>query len=249
MSHFVLGKQTEYPKKYSPDLLVKIHREEKRPAYGADIWTAYELSWLNSKTNHPEVGILEIIIPCSSTYIVESKSLKLYLNSLYQSNFESIKTLEKTIQSDLKNCLGCNLELKIIPPTEWNAFSRQNCEGICIDVPVTNTPTTVLNQTVYSHIFRSICPVTSQPDWATILITYTGNWIHTETLLQHLISYRDHPGFHEECIEKIFWHILKNHTPKALTIQGLFTRRGGIDINPIRSTENIPLTTHRTFRQ
>lgn len=265
-----LGKKTQYATQYAPELLFPIPRALKRaeikittppPFYGYDIWNAYELSWLNDK-GKPMVAIAEFILPCDSPNIIESKSMKLYLNSLNNTKFSSTKSVINTIKKDLSQAAGAPIEITIqmlpeIKPIQTNHFS-----GYCIDsLDITinkyevnpNLLTTEkerVEETLYSDLLRSNCLVTAQPDWASIQIHYKGKKINHENLLKYIISCRNSLEFHEQCVERIFMDIMRHCKPESLTIEARYTRRGGLDINPIRSTSSDILPkNHRQARQ
>lgn len=252
-----LGQSTTYKSEYDPSLLFPIPRTPKRteinvpkdlPFHGYDIWNAYELSWLNSK-GKPQAAIAEIIIPCDSENIIESKSMKLYFNSLNQTKFPDIETLRKTIQNDFAKELSSTPELNIIPLSEAQDMRTESLSGLCLDdLDITiddyqmnpkllTTESEEVSESLYTNLFKSNCPATNQPDWASIRIQYHGKRIQHENLLRYLISFREHNEFHEQCAERIFMDITKQCDPKSLTVEARFTRRGGLDINPIRSTD------------
>jgi len=256
-----LGKKTPYTSQYTPSLLFPIPREPRRtalginqnlPFYGMDYWNHYEVSWLNNQ-GKPNVAIAEIIYGCESPYIIESKSMKLYFNSLNNTQFTSKDLVEKTIQHDLATYLETtNISVRIIPLYEYTAtIIQKHIHGINIDnidVPCStyNIDPTLLtieapnvSEILCSDLVRSNCPVTNQPDWCSVQITYTGQQINHANLLRYLVSFRNDNEFHEQCIEKIFMHILKYCKPSKLTVYGRSTRRGGIDINSYRSTQAI----------
>ena len=261
-----LGKQVKYPEHYDPQVLVPIARSENRsllglsgqtlPFHGMDTWTIYELSWLDQR-GKPQVGILRMVVPCTSSHLVESKSLKLYLGSFNQERFSDEQALLKVIRADLGKVLGEAPALQIDSlDKDQPGFTQP--QGICLDaLPVDiehyhPEPALleaegkgVVEERLYSHLFRSNCPITDQPDWATIVVDYAGPAISHEGLLKYLVSYRQHNDFHENCVERIFLDILRRCAPRQLTVQANFTRRGGIDINPFRSTEKI--NTQRDF--
>ena len=266
MNEISLGKPTDYPKSYNPNLLTSINRFDTRKEtgldgtltnmYGIDAWTSYELSWLDSNSI-PKNEILYLTYDSSSKRFIESKSLKLYLNSLNNCKFKNKEDLLKTLQEDISRCVQGNVLIEILPNPKLIQES-----GICIDdlviqsiskevnSLVLQTNKIILEENLSSHLFRSLCPVTSQPDWATITIYYKGPQIVHEKLLSYLLSYRNHQGFHEDCVERIFSDILKRCFPEYLTVRANFLRRGGIEINPIRSTsEEFEKETFRSNRQ
>ncbi|MBT4885327.1 MAG: NADPH-dependent 7-cyano-7-deazaguanine reductase QueF [Legionellales bacterium] len=240
-----LGKPTTYKNSYEPNLLVAVPRQKtKTTQYGYDIWRCWEMSWLNM-ANQPEVATLIISYNANSPAIVESKSLKLYLGSFNFSCFTSAAKMLQTIQRDLSYMVGVNVNVAIADNTY-----RITTPGTCIDSEVcgeiNNEPNAKIlsthagiatTETIYSNLFRSCCPVTAQPDWASIIISYSGNQINHAKLLNYLLSYRNHAAFHESCISSIHADIYQYCQPQALTVTGLFTRRGGLDINPCRSTD------------
>ncbi|MBM9514589.1 NADPH-dependent 7-cyano-7-deazaguanine reductase QueF [Desulfogranum marinum] len=227
----------------------KLGLHEELPFYGEDRWTAYELSWLNKK-GKPVVAVGKIIFPCTTPNIIESKSLKLYCNSFNQTPFESEKIVQETMAKDLSRIAGEQVEVHLIPPERFELLRIAQPEGECIDgldvdivhyhihPSLLETDEEVVEQSLHSHLLRTNCPVTGQPDWATIVINYHGQQIVKESLLVYLISYRHHTGFHENCVERIFIDIMSRCKPDRLLVYARFTRRGGIDINPYRSTEN-----------
>ncbi len=263
-----LGQQTHYIDHYTPDLLFSIPRSESRNQlffqsqvdfFGEDAWTCYELSWLNPN-GKPQIAIAEIRIPCDSPNLVESKSLKLYLNSLNQTQFASTEALIQTLTTDISDCVGTPVTTQLHAASQSLSFNA--CDAVCIDEidvsPKHYQPdATILrcNQSdeisehLVSHVFKSNCPVTGQPDWASVFIKYQGKAVSHEHLLEYLISYRHHAGFHEACVEQIFYDISTQCEPKSLCIAARFLRRGGIDINPIRSSSKQWLETGRTARQ
>lgn len=250
-----LGEKSAYTEYYDPNLLFPIPRQAKRdeinlasplPFSGADIWTAYELSWLND-IGKPLVAIGEFTIPCGSKYIVESKSLKLYLNSFNQQPFADTAAVQQIIANDLGKATDSNIavrlinvhDLKTLPMTRWEGSCLDDLD-IAIDCYQPNpdllaTENEAVEETVFSHLLKSNCLVTSQPDWGSVLIRYAGNKINHKSLLKYIISFRQHNEFHEQCVERIFNDILQHCQPDKLTVYARYTRRGGLDINPFRS--------------
>lgn len=266
-----LGKHTDYPDHYSPDLLTAIPRVLARqalgieqgslPFVGEDIWNAFELSWLNKK-GVPQVATAEFRLPCDSTAIIESKSFKLYLNSLNQVAFDSSDAVARTLQQDLAACAGSDLSVILSASEDWSSKHFNLLPGQCLDNLDIETdcylPDSQLlqlasskqvDETFHSHLFRSLCPVTAQPDWASVWVAYRGPQIDPASLLKYWISFRQHQGFHEQCVEKIFVELLGVCEPVSLTVGAHFTRRGGLDINPVRSTEAMEYLNPRLFRQ
>jgi 7-cyano-7-deazaguanine reductase len=256
-----LGKKIEYDKSYNPDRLYPIPRAGKRkeiginpsalPFSGFDCWNHYEVSWLNKK-GKPIVATAEIYYDCTSPFIVESKSLKLYFNSFNQSKFQSITEVKSAIKNDLEKAIDSEVTVAITPLNHSKSVVlHEKLEGECIDdidVECTqytvnssylSTSETQVEEILYSDLLKSNCLVTNQPDWGSVQISYKGNKINREGLLQYIVSFRKHNEFHEQCIEKIFVDIMKYCKPSELTVYGRYTRRGGIDINPYRSTKPV----------
>lgn len=254
-----LGQDTDYRSDYNPQLLCPLPREQGRqelglsqdnlPFSGVDVWHNYEASWLNRK-GKPQVAIVQLIIPCTSPFLIESKSLKLYFNSLNFKQFDSQDDYQKLVYDDLSAALGSSLSLRLLTVECSYQLNKLDgtflddldieCQDYALDVGLLRAVNSSqhLTETVYSHLLRSNCPVTNQPDWGSVHISYTGNAICHESLLRYLISFRQHNDFHEQCVERIFMDIMRAFRPSKLTVQAFYTRRGGLDINPYRSTDN-----------
>ena len=254
-----LGKATDYPQSYSPELLAPIPRADNRrqlglsaeaalPFAGRDVWNMYELSWLDSR-GKPQVAMLRLSIPCTSPNLVESKSLKLYFNSFNQERIDSQERLGDMIQRDLAKVVGGDLQ-RSFETLNQDIRPLSAPAGECIDtqdIEVTDyhpqpaalavTTGPVVSETLYCQLFRSNCPITNQPDWATVSVRYEGMAIDRAGLLRYLVSYRQHNDFHENCVERTFLDIYQHCRPQRLCVSANFTRRGGIDINPVRYTE------------
>jgi len=265
-----LGKETTYAVHYDRDLLFPIPRQVKRdeiqvpavlPFKGVDIWNAYELSWLNSK-GKPIVALGEFILPCHSPHIVESKSLKLYLNSFTHTQFASVNAVCEIIQCDLSEFAGAPVQVGIIPIHDFSQHEIKKFTGICLDQLDIECDTYLVQpkflctedpfvtEVVYSDLLKSNCLVTGQPDWGSVQIHYTGRKIQHAGLLKYLVSFRNHNEFHEQCVERIFMDIMRECHPEKLTVHACYTRRGGLDINPFRSTEKeFPTEIARQCRQ
>jgi len=257
-----LGEKSEYISVYTPSLLCPIPRQQTReslglsegdglPFTGVDIWMGYELSWLDLK-GKPQVAVAEFRVPCNSPAIIESKSFKLYLNSLNQTRFSHIAEVASTLESDLSVAAGAPVSADLTPlaaaslSTVYTVASlpAENIDHLDIEVS-RYTPDAALlelsedskmvSETLSSDLLKSNCPVTGQPDWATIYIRYRGEAIKRESLLRYIISYREHQDFHEHCVEQIFLHIQGRCCPQELTVYARYTRRGGLDINPFRT--------------
>lgn len=271
LHHAPLGKDTQYPDHYDPSLLFPIERETGRaqlslqppPAWhGADVWNAYELSWLNEK-GKPQVALARFIFPATSTHIIESKSFKLYLNSFNQTPMPGRDALMAYLQQDLSAAAGTPVSVTLIEPTAFANESMSELEGTLIDTldievsayqPDANLLKADASQSRHeilrSDLLKSNCPVTRQPDWGSLQIEYTGAAIDHASLLKYIISFRGHNGFHEQCVEQIFCDILRTCKPETLTVYARYTRRGGLDINPWRSTDpDFAPTAGRNARQ
>lgn len=269
MSDIPLGRDVEYKDQYSPELLFAIARQSSRdnlgldggalPFYGVDIWNAYELSWLNPK-GKPQVACAEFRFPCDSHSIVESKSFKLYLNSLNQTPIADKLELQHILAKDLSACVNAEVEV-IVHSLTGNAGGISQLEGVCLDdldisidryVPdpqLLHCDDDVVTETLHSHLLRSLCPVTAQPDWGSVQIAYSGPRIDRAALLSYLIGFRQHQEFHEQCVERIFIDIIRRCRPDSLSVQALYTRRGGLDINPYRATDQGKAVNIRLIRQ
>ena len=267
MTEFVLGQQSAYPNQYDPNLLFPIARSDNRstlglnlqstpPFFGVDIWNAYELAWLNLK-GKPQIALAEFIIPADSPNMIESKSFKLYLNSLNQHCFADFATVKTCLQHDLSQVLGTGLQVRLVQPCEITSNkkiapieelggqlldrldievnSHQSVDLLLLKADHTSAPIT---QTLVSHLLKSNCPVTGQPDWASVQIQYQGRPIDEEGLLRYLIGFRQLGEFHEHCVEKIFCDIKIQCQPEKLSVYARYTRRGGLDINPFRTDFN-----------
>ncbi len=262
-----LGKATRYPDQYSPELLAPIPRADSRgaipeplPFVGADIWNAWELTWLR-ENGHPEIAAAVITLPVTSPNIIESKSLKLYLNSFSMTRLDSAETVCDRIRADLSEAAGSPVEVSLMTDKDHRAALLGKLPGFCLDtldVECTDvTPNADLlsciggnvREEVYSHLFRSLCPVTAQPDLASIYIAYTGTRIDEQSLLRYIVSFREHQDFHEACVERMFTDIQAACAPEKLCVYARFQRRGGIDINPWRASYDALMPNVRLWRQ
>ena len=266
-----LGKHTAYVSEYDPSLLHPIPRAQSRqslglggslPFQGFDLWNGYELSWLNAK-GKPVVALAEFRIPCDSRNIIESKSFKLYLNSLNQTRFDGFGQVLTVLRKDLSAALVTEgLEIKLLSVEE--AFQADPLpQAICLDeldVEVEqyhpnpdllqlDASSEVVEETLLSHLLKSNCPVTGQPDWASLIVEYRGRKLDHAALLRYIISFREHQDFHEHCVERIFCDLMARCQPESLTVYARYTRRGGLDINPLRTTGNSRLGNLRLVRQ
>ena len=247
----VLGKQTTYTTTYDPSLLYALPRKQhvqSSNVSGVDRWICYELSWLNSN-KVPQNIILELLIDSNSKFIVESKSFKLYLNSLNFKEFASVDSLFDTIITDLNTCIKTKPLLRKLNPSDFLLLHQQP-SIINID---TNEFSDLSNDIVTEHLvtqtFRSLCPVTAQPDWATLHVIYEGPQINQRQLIDHITALRNHQDFHETCVELLFSEIQTLFKPTRLTLYATFLRRGGIEINPLRSNASFWPLHIRDIRQ
>lgn len=262
MNETILGKATSYSFQYNNNLLFPIARKVGRDAiksstnldvifHGVDIWNCYEMSWL-TKNGLPEVRILKLYIDANSPNIVESKSLKLYLMSFSNHQFESEQEVVNIIQNDLSKIVAFPVKLRMMKLSVLDGkniacFAGENIDNVAdIKIEHYNVNKEFLNvksenivsEALYSNLLKSNCLVTNQPDWASIYIKYKGREIDRAGLLKYIISFRNHNEFHEQCVEHIFTDIMAKCAPAELTVYAKYTRRGGIDINPYRS--NVP---------
>lgn len=277
--HGVLGESTSYPKTYQPDTLYAIPRsigrneinwQEDKLQVGVDWWHAFEVSWLNFQ-GISQMAIARFGIPASSPNIVESKSLKLYLNSLNFTEFDSWEAVEQTIAKDLAVCVGAEVQVSLFDLDAISSGSEADTgfliahpQGKCIDQALDDLPSKVelvehpdasllaedtdasaspdqaeKQYQLYSNLLRSNCPVTNQPDWGTLAIDITTSQnIDKAKLLTYILSFRQHNGFHEQCVEQIFADLSQRYSPLKLMVRAWYTRRGGIDINPCRVSDS-----------
>lgn len=267
-----LGKQTVYPSQYEPDLLCSFPRQNKRdligitgalPFAGYDIWNAYELSWLNGK-GKPVVAMGEFHLPCSSPCLIESKSFKLYLNSFNQSCLDSAKQVESRLVEDLSRAAGERVRVCLLESDRFVSEQIQALPGECLDDQDLEVDQYALDpallenaadaenrveEELHSHLLKSNCLVTDQPDWGSLLIRYRGGRIDRAALLRYIISFRQHQEFHEQCVERIFVDLMRYCKPEQLTVYARYTRRGGLDINPFRSNFESRIANLRLARQ
>jgi 7-cyano-7-deazaguanine reductase len=265
----LLGKNTRVPERYAPELLDPIPRQPARkeldfgpglPFRGEDVWHAWELAWLQQ--GQPRAAVARIVLPCESPNIIESKSLKLYLASLNHTSFASSTELQALLQTDLGATAGAAVSVEILPldsaALQPSQLSGECIDGLAIESPAaTSSPSPDLlacragavQQVLYSHLLRSLCPVTAQPDWASVIVTCEGVELLPASLLAYIVSFRNHQEFHEQCVERMFRDIQKACAPAQLSVQALYTRRGGLDINPFRATDTALAPRLRTLRQ
>lgn len=265
LSALKLGQNTKYKSQYDASLLQPVPRRLNREGLGiveqqpfnqgADVWTCYELSWLNSN-GLPQVAIADVEIDFKSENLIESKSFKLYLNSFNQTKFASIEEVEQTLTRDLRKCASGQVSMKIHKLADYTNQPIVNFSGECIDEQEIQIESyifsnqhlenvaedEIVEETLVSHLLKSNCLITSQPDWGSVQIHYVGKRLNREKLLRYLVSFREHNEFHEQCVERIFTDLMQFAKPEKLTVYARYTRRGGLDINPFRSNfESIPV--------
>lgn len=271
LANLTLGQKTEYLAEYSPQLLQPVPRQLNRdalnladqlPFHGEDLWTLYELSWLNSK-GKPVVAIGEVRIDANSRNLIESKSFKLYLNSFNQTALADLATVRQTLEQDLSQCAQGRVNVTLFPLTQA-PHHIATVPGECIDdldivideyhfssdwLQQAGNHAHIVEETLHSHLLKSNCLVTGQPDWGSVVIHYRGPRIEREKLLRYLISFRQHNEFHEQCVERIFVDLQRYCQPEKLTVYARYTRRGGLDINPFRSNWETAPANMRLIRQ
>lgn len=270
--HSPLGKSSEYIATYTPSLLFPIPRAAKwaelgltaetLPYQGVDFWNCYELSWL-LPSGKPVVAIGEFSIPADSPNIIESKSFKLYLNSLNQTAFSDRAEVQATLVNDLSAAAGKPVTVRVRSLTDIENEGVASVPGVCIDdldVSISSydrpqpellrcDDSRVVEESVHSHLLKSNCPVTSQPDWGSVVVQYRGAALDHASLLEYIVSFRQHSDFHEQCVERIFMDLQRLLKPEHLTVYARYVRRGGLDINPYRSTEKLDVDNRRLARQ
>lgn len=268
----LLGKTTDYVQHYAPELLESLPRTRGReeinlttaplPFSGFDLWTGFELSWLNSK-GKPVVAVAEFTIPVTSACLIESKSFKLYLNSLNQTKFAAPDIVASTLESDLSTAANGKVKVKLYTALEHYPALIAALPGQCIDhldiefenydfnpdYLQSSVSDEKVSEILSSNLLKSNCLITRQPDWGSVVIKYQGNKINQEKLLRYIISFRMHNEFHEQCVERIFCDISHYCKPDKLTVFARYTRRGGLDINPFRSNFEQDIPVKRLVRQ
>lgn len=273
-----LGKASAYADQYDASLLFPIPRAAKRaeigitgapPFLGADLWTAFELSWLNER-GKPQVALAHITVPCETPNIVESKSFKLYLNSFNNTRFASAQDVQARIRADISEAAwrgaghAGTVGVKLLLPEQFDREPVHELDGLNLDrldIECTqyqpaperlsaNFDEAPVSEVLVSHLLKSNCLVTGQPDWGSVRIAYSGPQIDQEGLLQYIVSFRNHNEFHEQCVERIFMDLWTRCRPVKLEVYARYTRRGGLDINPWRTShpQQLPANT-RTARQ
>ncbi|WP_166926330.1 NADPH-dependent 7-cyano-7-deazaguanine reductase QueF [Xanthomonas sp. 60] len=264
-----LGREVAYPSQYDPGLLFPIPRRAARadigidetalPFIGHDRWHAFELGWLDGR-GKPHAAVATVQVPCTSPNLIESKSFKLYLNSLNSARFESDEDLRSCIARDLSGCAGAPVAVVFGLPPMRAEPAGESIDGLELDIDCYGPPHAaflqaamdeVVEETLVSALLKSNCPVTGQPDWATVSVRYRGPRIDRAGLLRYLVSYREHAEFHEQCVERIFSEVSQHCSPEWLEVEARYTRRGGLDINPWRASPAIPAPAppYRELRQ
>ena len=273
-----LGKASAYVDQYDASLLFQLPRQTQRdeigitshlPFLGADLWTAFELSWLNLR-GKPQVALAHFTVPCESTHMVESKSFKLYLNSFNNSRFDSVDAVRERLREDISAAIWQGIPVRaaagvrLLMPHQFDAEPVHELDGLSLDrldvecdlyQPAPHLLSATLDEkpveeTLVSHLLKSNCLVTGQPDWGSVQIRYSGPQIDQAGLLQYIVSFRNHNEFHEQCVERIFVDIMARCKPTKLSVYARYTRRGGLDINPWRTSHpQMPPPNVRTARQ
>ncbi len=260
-----LGRTTDYPRTYTPDVLFPIARRGAReangigadlPFTGVDIWNAWELSWLGP-TGRPEVATVEIRVPAESPNIIESKSLKLYLGSLAMSRFEQASDVRDVICRDLSAAAGAAVNVDFDAGTVVDELPGEciddldtECDTWTVDPALLQSdPSDIVEESLHTHLLRSLCPVTNQPDIGSLLVRYSGPRIDRRSLLRYVVSFREHDDFHEACVERIFVDVVDRCGAEKLSVYARYQRRGGIDINPYRSNDDSEPGNTRLWRQ
>jgi 7-cyano-7-deazaguanine reductase len=273
-----LGKSSAYVDQYDASLLFPIPRQVKRdeigvpaqpPFFGADLWTAFELSWLNTR-GKPQVALARITVPAESTHIIESKSFKLYLNSFNNTRIDDVAELQARLRHDLSvaiwqgESVKASVGVQLVLPEQFDREPIHELDGLSLDrldldcdhyQPTPELLTAHFNEaptteTLTSNLLKSNCLVTGQPDWGSVRIRYTGPQIDQAGLLRYLVSFRNHNEFHEQCVERIFMDITRRCKPLRLEVYARYTRRGGLDINPLRTSHPQAMPPNvRTARQ
>jgi 7-cyano-7-deazaguanine reductase len=273
-----LGQIASYPTDFAPEVLFPMPRAPQRaligvgeqPLFmGADLWTAYELSWLNPR-GKPQVAIAQITVPCETPHIVESKSFKLYLGSFSNTPFASADAVRDRLRADISEAVwrgvpsASSVGVRLVLPEAFAREAIEELEGVNLDrldidceryAPDPALLTAAFDEqpveeTLVSHLLKSNCPVTGQPDWGSVQIHYSGPQIDQGQLLRYIVSFRNHTEFHEQCVERLFMDIRARCKPVRLSVYARYTRRGGLDINPFRTSHPgaLPANT-RTARQ
>lgn len=264
-----LGRESDYPTHYDPGVLFAIPRADSRaaldlavlPFHGVDIWNAWELTWLDPN-GMPQVATAEIRVPADSASLIESKSLKLYLNSFAMTRYPNRTVVQDLISADLSECAGGAVTVKLaghddvvvnvvkILPGDCLDELAVQCDKFDVDPSLLRSDASkIVNESLHTHLLRSLCPVTAQPDIGSLAIHYDGPKIDRNALLQYIVSYREHNDFHEACIERMFTDLQHYCGARSLSVFARYQRRGGLDINPFRSNFESDVPNLRLWRQ
>ena len=260
-----LGRATDYPQKYAPEVLCAVARRESRdplgiadalPFTGADSWTAWELTWLEDN-GKPRVATAQIVVPADSPNLVESKSLKLYLGSFAMTRFRTAERMSEAIVTDLSDCVGATVEVMLDPDASIGTLPGHCIDALDVECAewevdaglLAADEARVVEEHLHTHLLRSLCPVTGQPDIGSVLVSYAGPKIDRASLLRYVVSFREHSDFHEACVERMFVDIEAQCRPQRLSVNARYQRRGGIDINPYRSNTGETPDNVRLWRQ
>ena len=260
-----LGRATDYPQKYAPEVLCAIARRNGReplgisgalPFTGIDTWNAWELTWLGDN-GKPQVATAQIVVPAESPNLVESKSLKLYLGSFAMTRFRTAERMAETIADDLSECAAAPVRVTLDPNTAIGTLPGECIDTLDAECAEWEVDANLLEadaaceveEHLHTHLLRSLCPVTGQPDIGSVLVTYTGPRIDRASLLRYVVSFREHSDFHEACVERMFVDIEAQCRPTALSVYARYQRRGGIDINPFRTNAGHTPDNLRLWRQ
>lgn len=271
LGHLNLGQPTQYPTQFDASILQAVPRQLNRspigideqqalPFTGVDVWTGYELSWLNLQ-GLPQVAVAEFSVPCSSANLIESKSFKLYLNSFNDSRWGSWQAVKQQLEYDLSCCAGAAVTVQLMTLSEAAQLAIGELPGHCIDDQAISIDTydynprllarcsdQLVDETLHSHLLKSNCLITNQPDWGSVVIRYRGPQLDRAALLRYIVAFRHHNEFHEQCVERMFMD-LQQLGLQQITVYARYTRRGGLDINPFRSNFEQPPATIRLVRQ
>jgi len=263
-----LGRDTDFPDRYDRRLLFPVERAEERtfagpkalPFGGVDLWTAWELSWLDAG-GRPVAAVLRFEVPADSPRLVESKSVKLYLNSFAMTRFDSAEEVRGHIEADLSRAAGLPVRVRVTTARDSHMDDIAGLPGYCIDGEALADPSfepraallhaggETVGEALHTHLLRSLCPVTGQPDIGSLLVEYRGPRIDRAALLAYIVGFRRHKGFHEACVERMFMDIRARCLPERLTVYARYCRRGGIDINPFRTNTDARAPNLRLWRQ
>jgi len=260
-----LGQDSDYPQKYAPDVLCPIARADSReplgladplPFTGVDVWNAWELTWLGPG-GRPEIAAVEMRVPAQSPNLIESKSMKLYLGSIAMTRFDAPEGVTDAVARDLSACAGTDVDVSLNPDLTPGELAGECLDKLDIECSTFEVNPALLaadtndiaDESLHTHLLRSLCPVTGQPDIGSLEVSYSGPRIDPSSLLQYVVSFREHNDFHEACVERVFVDILERCRPGSLSVYARYQRRGGIDINPFRTNTGAAPLNLRLWRQ